>query len=303
MDDLATRKIARRRRRRIIVFVSLALVWALLMTFGGCPDKLLLFPTRHPIKPPEATQNLVQSNVGTLDIWIAPPRARRLRPPDAYILEFTGNATRAEYVAAENARRWFGHSVEVWTVNYPGFGESSGQATLKAIAPAALAAYDQLQSEANGKPILVGGNSIGTTAALYVARNRPCAGMILKNAPPLRSVILKKFGWWNLWLIAGPVALAIPGELDSLDNAPHINAPALFLSARSDTLVQPSYQRSVIDAYAGPKKVLEFDGDHNTPGPDHANPALIEHMNWLWNAAMKDSGPPDTQPDSQPAAP
>jgi hypothetical protein len=40
-----------------------------------------------------------------------------------------------------------------------------------------------------------------------VAANRPCAGLVLTNPPPLRNMILQRFGWWNLWLLATPVAL------------------------------------------------------------------------------------------------
>jgi hypothetical protein len=29
-------------------------------------------------------------------------------------------------------------------------------------------------------------------------------------------MILRRFGWWDLWLLAGPVALQIPKDLDSI---------------------------------------------------------------------------------------
>ena len=38
-------------------------------------------------------------------------------------------------------------------------------------------------------------------------------------------MILRRFGWWNLWLLAGPVALQIPMDLDSIADLHSLVAP------------------------------------------------------------------------------
>ena len=116
---------------------------------------------------------------------------------------------------------WNDRAVEIWGMNYPGFGGSTGPPRLARIGPAAVAAFDALRREAADAPIVAYGASIGATAALHVAASRPAeiAGLILHNPPPLREMILRQFGWWNLWLLAGPVALQIPRDLDSIANA------------------------------------------------------------------------------------
>jgi pimeloyl-ACP methyl ester carboxylesterase len=63
-------------------------------------------------------------------------------------------------------------AVEVWGVNYPGFGGSTGPARLARIGPAALAAFDALKREARDRPVVVFGASMGTTAALHIAAHR-----------------------------------------------------------------------------------------------------------------------------------
>ena len=132
--------------------------------------------------------------------------------------------------------------------------------------PAALAAFDALQAVAGHRPIIVFGTSIGTTAALHVAAHRPVAGVILQNPPPLRQIVLRQFGWWNLWLIAGPIALRIPSSLDSMANARAVHAPGLFLLSERDEIVRPRYQRLVVDAYAGEKQLVPLPGAlHNDP--------------------------------------
>lgn len=251
-----------------------------MVTLAGCVDRLLLYPTTDAIDAGNAQRRTLCVAGRSLEVWTA--RASPQDDPNVYVLDFVGNAARAEYVAEDLADLWSNSSAEVWAVNYPGYGQSSGPATLRSIPAAALAAYDALRQQANGKPIYVSGESLGTTAALYVAASRPVAGLVLKNPPPLRQLILGRFGWWNLWLLAGPVALQIPPELDSVANARRVRAPAVFVMADADELVLPAYQRMVLDAYAGPKRIVSLKGaGHNSATPAGAVSELREALKWL----------------------
>jgi hypothetical protein len=177
---------------------------------------------------------------------------------------------------------WNDRAVEIWGMNYPGFGGSTGPVRLSRIGPAALAAFDELKHHADGRPIVPFGASIGATAALHVAANRPVAGLILHNPPPLREMILRQFGWWNLWLIAGPIAWQIPRDLNSIENAKVLHAPAIFLLAEKDEVVAPRFHRSVVNAYAGEKRVIELHGAyHNDPIEGTALEELNEALDWF----------------------
>src|SRR5205085_7577320 len=135
--------------------------------------------------------------------------------PAFFVLRFYGNADRAERWVAREAEEWNNRAVELWGVNYPGFGGSSKPATLQRMADAGMAAYDAVKAAAGNKPVILYGASIGTTVALHVAAQRDVAGLVLHNPPALRQLILRNFGWWNLWLLAGPIAAQIPNTLDS----------------------------------------------------------------------------------------
>ncbi len=260
----------------------LLLYFAALMFLTGCADRLLLYPSTDYIDPAGATRREITTPKGTLEIWTARSAIARTIEPKAYVLEFTGNATRAEAVASYDAALWNPRAVEVWAVNYPGYGRSAGRASLASIPPAALAAYDALAKHADGKPIYLSGTSLGTAAALYVAANRPAAGLLLRNPPPIRQIILNRYGWWNLWLFAYPLSLSIPRELDSLANAAKIQAPAIFLLADRDEVVPPPYQQKVLNAYAGPKQAITLRyANHNTPLDDEALRDLAAGLNWL----------------------
>ena len=259
------------------------IVYLALMFFGHLPDHLILFPTRTPIDAGGAVRKTIPFENGELEIWTAQSRrGRQQGRADVFILRFYGNADRADRWAALEAEMWNDRAVEIWGMNYPGFGGSTGPAGLAKIGPAALAAFDALRRDAADRPIVAYGASIGATAALHVAAQRPIAGLILHNPVPLRDVILRQFGWWNLWLLAGPVALQIPQDLDSVANAGASRAPAIFLLAEKDEIVAPRFHQLVVQAYAGEKRVIELRGaHHNDPIEGTALADLNDALGWL----------------------
>jgi uncharacterized protein len=265
------------------------------MFFGHLPDHLILFPTRSPIDSSAAARRTIPFENGELEIWTARSRrARQQGRADVFILRFYGNADRADRWAAIEAEMWNDRAVEIWGMNYPGFGGSTGPARLARIGPAAIAAFDALRRQAAEAPIVAYGASIGATAALHVAAFRPAeiAGLILHNPPPLREVILRQFGWWNLWLLAAPVALQIPRDLDCIANASTSRVPAIFLSAEKDEIVAPRFHRLVVQAYAGEKRVIELPGAyHNDPIDGTALADLNNALDWLLTKASSPRAP------------
>ena len=255
------------------------------MFFGHLPDHLILFPTTAPIDADGAVRKMLPFQNGQLEVWTAKSRlAQQKGGADIYVLRFYGNADRADRWVAAETEMWNDRSVEVWGMNYPGFGGSSGPARLSRIGPAALAAFDELKRHAGKRPIVPYGASIGATAALHVAASRPAgiAGLILHNPVPLRQMILRRFGWWNLWLLAGPVALQIPRDLDAISNAKAAHVPAIFLLAERDEVVPPRYHRLVVEAYTGEKRVIPLPSAyHNDPIEGAALADFYKALDWL----------------------
>jgi pimeloyl-ACP methyl ester carboxylesterase len=278
------------------------------MFFGNLPDHLILFPTRASVDAAGAVPRTIPFANGELEIWIAQSRhAKQRGRADFFILRFYGNADRADRWPAVETEMWKDRAVEIWGMNYPGFGGSTGPARLARIGPPAIAAFDELQREATSKsaavesavpsgsssnpalrtvhttaPIVLFGTSIGATAALHVAAQRPIAGLILHNPPPLRELILRRFGWWNLWLLAGPVAMQIPRDLDCITNAKATRTPAIFLLAEKDQIVPPRFQRLVVEAYAGENRVIELRGaHHNDPIEGTGLLDLNDSLDWV----------------------
>jgi hypothetical protein len=244
--------------------LAIAIVYLVAMFFGHLPDHLILFPTRGPTNAGGAVRKIIPFENGQLEVWIAQSQlARSKGNADIYVLRFYGNADRAERWPAAEAEMWNDRAIEIWGVNYPGFGGSTGPVRLTRIGPAAVAA----------------------------SRPAGIAGLILQNPPPLREMILRRFGWWNLWLLAGPVALQIPKDLDSIANAKAIHTPAIFLLAEKDEVVSPRYHRLVVEAYAGEKRVISLRGAyHNDPIEGSALAELYHGLEWLLAKKSSPSG-------------
>jgi pimeloyl-ACP methyl ester carboxylesterase len=228
-------------------------------------DTIILEPSREAITAQHKRRRSLQHAGGQLDLWIE----RTVGEDDAqlFVLKFGGAGSRAERATNHPLDFWDDLQAEVWSVNWPGYGDSGGRATLSAFAPAGDAVYQEIRRAAAGRPILVTGNSLGCTVALHVAAaHRDAAALLLRNVPPLKEVIVGKHGWWNAWAGAWLIAQQVPRELDAIAGARGSDIPALFVTSGRDRVVPVVYQEKVYEAYAGPKQCLVLaDADHADP--------------------------------------
>lgn len=261
------------------ILISALVLYIGLVTIVPWLDLCVLYPTTEPISAGEAVRRTVSFQKGNLEIWVRSTGAVASGRPDFYLLCFYGNGTRAE--EGIQIDLFPDKSLEVWGVNYPGYGGSTGPARLAKVGPAALAAFDALARIAGDRPILLAGFSLGTAAALYVAAHRPVVGVILQDPPALRQMIVGEYGWWNLWLLAGPLVLKVPAALDSVAKAKTAHVPAIFIVDERDKLVLPKYQKLVFQAYAGQKQVI------SVPHAGHVSPlagsVLSQVQKWTDN--------------------
>ena len=270
-------------RRTLAVVAIIAL--AVPLAGVGCADRFVLPPVPKNVRHDGSPRVAIPFHGGALEAFTARSPGAAKTQPAAFVLRFSGDAAGA---AKFTAGRWQDKPIEAWAVNYPGYGNSTGPRTLKSLAEASLVAFDTLRATAGTRPIFVEGFSLATVPALYIAAHRDAAGVILQNPPPLRPLILQRNGWWNLWLLAGPVAAGVPKEFDSIANASASKCPAVFLMAERDNTVPMAYQQRIAAAYAGPTRIIvQANADHADPlGPaDEAK--LHEGMDWLFEHAAR----------------
>ena len=223
-----------------------------------------LRPSHHYI-PCRKEELLIGAAWGTVQIWREYSEAfrDRRREPDAFFLRFLGSRGRAEMATLDPADRLAGLQAEVWTVNPPAFGATSGPPSLERYADCALLAIDCLRKYASGRPIWVCGKSIGTAAALLAVANGGVSGAILRNAMPLVQLLERHYVRRTLGFSRYLVAPFIPARLDSIANARKSSAPAMFMVSTQDRVVPVPYQREIISAYRGPTTMLEVAGGHD----------------------------------------
>jgi pimeloyl-ACP methyl ester carboxylesterase len=235
-------------------------------------DHYLLFPTQAKIQNSSGEQFYLPTQI---EVWITHRRPMPTSKPSGkvYLLYFTGNAGRAEQ--GDHFSHFFppNYDVEVWCMNYPGFGGSRGSPELSSIPKAALQTFDYMISiqkkESPSASVILSGFSLGTAAALYVASQRSADGLILLNPPALRQQI-RQYGQHSNWmmnLLAQFGSWLAPKKLDSVKNASLVHAPALFFTSNQDELVPPEFQHLIIQNYQGPSHQVILQGaTHATMG-------------------------------------
>ena len=176
------------------------------------------------------------------------------------VVYFGGNGEiiTADSGLGEIARR---DGLDLYAVNYRGFGPSSGAASLAAIGADSLRVFDAIAArpEIGHRPILVYGYSIGTLAALTVAADRPVAGIVLQGAPSSAKEVIPKMRRSLPWYVRGLVRLRpSPDVADSkpqpIDLVPKVKAPLLSIHGTKDVVVAIKFGRKVFDAAGSPKK-------------------------------------------------
>ena len=202
-------------------------------------------------------------------------------------MRLVGQGDRADRWASATASQWGARPVEVWAMDYPGSGGSTGPPRLDRLCPSAEETFDALRKMAGDRPVFAQANSLGTAVALGLATQRPVAGLVLVNPAPLRQVILHRYGWWNLWLLAGTASMQVPSQLDAIANASRCTVPLVLIHSEKDTSIPLNLQRLVDDAYQGPKReILVLGAGHMSPLTPKAEVQFSEDLDWLWRAAV-----------------
>jgi pimeloyl-ACP methyl ester carboxylesterase len=250
-------------------------------------DKLVLCPTQHPIPVAGKSRRLIEVRGDRVEIWTHRNGAHATDGAELFVLKFPGTGGRAERGTDHPVDYWADVKAELWTVNPPGYGCSSGRARLAKLPHVADAAYGALAEVAEGRPILVTGNSLGTATALHTAAHHDVAAVVLRNVLPLKQLIAGHHGRRSLWLGAWLLSRVIPSSLDSVSNAARATAPCVFVMSGRDRTVPPRYQRLVIDAYTGPHRVMLLpEADHADFLTENEKLRYGEHLAWLREQLM-----------------
>jgi len=257
----------RRIGRRVIRFVLtlLAAIAIVVGLFALFEPHLIYRPVRHPRgnwSPSglNVEDCFFQTDDGLmLHGWWAPaansiPAARR-----PVILWCHGNAGNVTH-RAENMRLLVERGLDVFIMDYRGFGRSQGRPSEKGIYRDVDAAYRYLIRERSvpADQMVVFGRSLGAAVALHLALCRPVAGLILESAfesgPAMARVICP-------WL---PLSLAMRSRFDNVSRISELEVPLLMTHGEEDGLVPIRQGRMVFAVAPEPKEFFTIaNAGHN----------------------------------------
>ena len=247
-------------------------------------DTLVLFPSKKPIASKYKKTILSNESEKKIEVFESIPIS-----PQAIVLHFHGNASRAERELETQYSIWQ-EKAHLIAVNFPGYGASTGPATLNGFVNAANTSYAYAKQQAEGKniPIIFSGNSIGTLAVIEIAARLGKGGVVLRNPPPLKQLILQEHGWWNLFLLAYPLSLAIPDSSDSLQLAKKVNVPVVFLQSEKDREVPVYLQNKILEELKSPLKFFKISSaGHNTRLNRSQIHEIQPMLDWLVTSASR----------------
>jgi len=155
------------------------------------------------------------------------------------ILYFGGNAESmagsADYIAQQFP------TFTVYLMDYRGYGRSTGEATEEGIYSDALKLYDTIKPLHNR--ISIGGRSLGSGVAIYVASKREVSKLALIT--PFDSIVSVAEDRYPLY----PVSLLLEDQYDSESKVKDIKAKTFIVIAENDSIIARKHTQKLIDAF------------------------------------------------------
>lgn len=199
------------------------------------------------------------------EVFISTPDGERINglffrgTREEVVLFFHGNAgdlSNWQFIADD----FTSLGLNVFLIDYRGYGKSSGAITERGLYQDGEAAYHYLLNEKQFKAdqILIYGRSIGSGIAVDLASHSPAGGLILE-AP--FSGLIRLATQKVPWLIP---ALWLKFRFDNMEKIARVKCPVLFIHGSSDTLIPPSHSQTLFDVYPGKKRMIRIEsGSHN----------------------------------------
>lgn len=97
---------------------------------------------------------------------------------------------------------------EIWMIDYPGFGKSTGKRTEDLINREALVMYDLALKHTSSDSMVIYGKSIGTGVASYVAASKNCKRLILET--PYYSIPALAQHYFPIYPVAALIKYSFP---------------------------------------------------------------------------------------------
>jgi hypothetical protein len=273
----------------LVLCAGMVTVLAILMFFE---EKFIFFPVKYP-----AGQWKVENISGEVDgffpkiedcrltatdgvnlhgWYCTPQRANKgvmeTVPADAVLLWFHGNAGNIthRYDMIQSLMRL---SVNVFIVDYRGYGKSEGSPTEQGLYRDAQGAWDYLTGKRGLEPrrIVIFGDSIGSAPAIDLAARVKPAGLIVQS------------GFTSLPDMAAAAMPFVPrllirSKMDSVSKIGNVRFQKLFIHSPADEIVPYRLGRRLFEAAPEPKQFYEVAGAPHNETDIVGGPAYFDKL-------------------------
>ena len=152
------------------------------------------------------------------------------------VLFYHGNMKNVEHYA-KYPSLFVRNGYDVWMIDYPGFGKTTGKRSEKIIYEQALMMYDLAVKNWSSDSLVIYGKSIGTGIASHVAAKRKCRRLILET--PYYSINALARHYFPVY----PVVPMTKYTLPIYQDVQEVNAPISFFHGTKDEVVP--YRQSI----------------------------------------------------------
>ena len=267
------------RSTRVILMTIVGLV-GLIACFMAFEDKFIYFPSQYPEGLWEIDNPLVRegeifpkiedcyfatSDGIRLHGWYCTPhrKANGSSNPIAaemVLLWFHGNAGNISYRYDMIRAMMLGIPVQVFIIDYRGYGRSEGKPTEQGGYLDARAAWDYLTTERGVPPerVIIFGKSLGGAPAIDLASHVEPAGLIVQSsftsAADMAAAVMPLFP-----------RVFLHTKMDSVTKILRVHCPKLFIHSRADEVVPFEMGHRLYQVAPEPKLFYEVNGaPHNS---------------------------------------
>lgn len=149
--------------------------------------------------------------------------------------------------------------LNVFIIDYRGYGASSGKPSEQGTYQDALAAWNWLMQEKRVAPerIVLFGESLGGSIAAWLAARQPPAGLVIyasfTSVPEMAQALYPMF----------PASRLVRYRYDTRAALGSVTCPLLILHSPEDEIIPFSHGQALLEAAREPKRLVELRGGHN----------------------------------------
>ena len=172
------------------------------------------------------------------------------------VLYFHGNRMNINRYA-KYAPEFTRNNYEVWMMDYPGYGKSTGKRSEQILYDDALILYKMALSKVSVEHIIIYGKSLGTGIAAQLASIRDCKRLILET--PYYSMDALAKHYFFMYPVMPMTKYALPTNR----NFEYIKAPITIFHGTSDQIIPYKQAKWLAEMKPGTELITLEKGRHN----------------------------------------